>query len=409
MSTLALLGDASGPDAPRSPVAVTGHSSSTVFGTASLATRYADDLLLGAARDCHGAVARRLWKPLNVATLGAAKPSQVVHDGIAKAVYGGLGAGFRGAAKALDAADRRGLGPRTEDHPTGRFIVSTVHGLIGDRLVDETPQHAIRMAVRLDDADVPATPEALAAAFPEAAEQVVVFVHGLMEHDAHWHRRQGELPSYGEALAATGAWSPVHLRVNTGLPLKENGVALAALLDQLVAAWPTDVRRLALVGHSMGGLLIRAACAVTTDAGEPWNRLVTDVVLLGTPNLGAPLEKLVHVGARILGVLPEAAPFGRILDYRSPGILDLRRGLAGDVQHLPHARYRLVSATIGPSPYHPLSLALGDGLVMHRSAMGQSPRGDLFPDASTLHLGSAHHFDLLNHPDVHRKLQEWLA
>lgn len=409
MSVLVHSGEPSGRGAvPRTP-AVSGASSSTVFGTASLAARYADDLLLGAARDCHGAVARRIWKPLNVATLGAAKPSQVVHDGISRAVYGGLGAGFKGAARAFDAADRRGVGPRTEDHPTGRFIVSTVHGLIGDRLVEETPDSAIRMAVRLDDADVPATPDALATAFPDAAAQVVVFVHGLMEHDAHWRRREDELPSYGDALAATGDWTPVHLRVNTGLPLKENGIALAGLLDQLVEAWPVGVRRLALVGHSMGGLIIRAACAVTTDAREPWNRLVTDVVLLGTPNLGAPLEKLVNAGSRILGVLPEAAPFGRILDYRSHGILDLRRGLAGDVQHLPHARYRLVSATIGPSPYHPLSLALGDGLVMHRSAMGQSPRGDLFPEASTLHLGSAHHFDLLNHPEVHRKLKEWLA
>ena len=379
------------------------------FKVASLAARYADDLALGAVRDVHGAVAQRVWKPLTLATLGAGKPAQVVHDGITQALYGGIGVGLRGAATACDAADRRGLGPRTEDTATGRFVVSTVHGLIGDRLVEETPRSAIRMAVRVGGRDVPATPDALAAAFPDAAGRVVVFVHGLMEHDQHWFRRRGELPSYGEALSATGTWSPVHLRVNTGLPLKENGVALAALLDQLVEAWPVDVTRLALVGHSMGGLVIRAACAVTTEAGEPWNRLVTDVVTLGTPHLGAPLEKLVHGGSRVLSVFPEAAPIGRVLDYRSPGILDLRHGLAADVQHLPHARYRLVSATLGPSPYHPLSLALGDGMVMHRSALGRSPRGDLFPEASTLHLGSAHHFDLLNHPDVHRKLQEWLA
>ena len=47
-----------------------------------------------------------------------------------------------------------------------------------------------------------------------------------------------------------------------------------------------------------------------------------------------------------MGRLPESAPFGRILEYRSVGILDLRHGLARDVQNLPNARYRLVAATL---------------------------------------------------------------
>jgi hypothetical protein len=36
-------------------------------------------------------------------------------------------------------------------------------------------------------------------------------------------------------------------------------------------------------------------------------------------------------------------------------------------------------------------------------------RTEMFPGAETLHVPNAHHFDLLNHPDVHSKLQEWLA
>ena len=140
------------------------------------------------------------------------------------------------------------------------------------------------------------------------------------------------------------------MRVNTGLPIAENGVAMAALLDRLVESWPTDVRRISLVGHSMGGLVLRAACAVTTDSDSPWTDLVTDVVLLGAPHLGAPLERVVDKGVRVLGALPESAPFGRILEYRSTGILDLRHGLAADVQNLPHARYRLVAATLTRSP-----------------------------------------------------------
>lgn len=390
------------------PAAVQRPGQGTVYGTAALAARYADDLLVGAARDLHGAIARRVFAPVNTATLAGGKPVQVVHDGISRALYGGLSAGLRGGARACEAADRRGLGPRTEDTPAGRLVVSAVNGLIGDRLVEEAPGSAITLAIRVAGADVPPEPEALSAAFPHATDRLVVFVHGLMEHDEHWFRRTDELPSYGDQLASDG-WTPVYLRVNTGLSLSENGVALASLLDRTVSAWPVPVRRIALVGHSMGGLVVRAACAVQTEAGDPWTERVTNVVTLGTPHLGAPLERLVHVGARALGVLPESAPFGRILEYRSVGILDLRQGLAADVQHLPRARYSLVSATLGPTVWHPLSLALGDLLVRHPSAVGRSRRGEMFPGADTLHLPSATHFDLLNHPEIHRRLKEWLA
>jgi hypothetical protein len=159
----------------------------------------------------------------------------------------------------------------------------------------------------------------------------------------------------------------------------------------------------------MGGLIMRAACAVSTDAETPWNSLVTDVVTLGTPHLGAPLERGVAVGAKALGRLPEAAPFGRILEYRSTGILDLRAGLAADVQNLPHARYHLVAATLAASHRHPVSEALGDLLVRYPSALGRPRRGpDMFPGADRLHV-RGDHFDLLNHDEVYDALRTWLV
>lgn len=380
----------------------------TVLGTAALATEYADDLLVGAARDVHAAVAKRVFGLVNVATVGGGVAPQKAHDAVATTIYKSISVGLRAGSRALLAAERRDLGPRTDATPTGRFVLSVVNGLIGDRLAEEAPRQAIRMAVRRDCRDVPPTPEGLAAAFPAATGDVVVFVHGLMEHEGHWDRRSDQLPSYADALAAVG-WTPVRLRVNTGLPLTENGVALASLLDDLVAGWPVPVRRIAFVGHSLGGLLVRVACSLSTDATEQWNELVTNVVCLGTPHLGAPLERLVGLGVRALGVLPEAAPFGRILDQRSVGILNLAGGLPPDVQNLRHARYSLVSATLGPTVWHPLSLGLGDLLVTHRSALGRSRHGELFPGADTLHLPNADHFDLLNHPEIHRKLKEWLS
>ena len=206
-----------------------------------------------------------------------------------------------------------------------------MNGIIGDRLARERPRLAVPLAVRRDGRDVPLRDDALRSAFPDATGRVVVLLHGLSESETSFDRHRDRVgTTYAETLAALG-WTPVLLRVNTGLSLRANGVALAGLLQDLAEAWPVEVDRLALVGHSMGGLIARAACAVSSDAEQPWGRLVTDVVTLGTPHLGAPLAGGVGTGARALHRLPETAAFGRILDQRSVGVLDLVAGLDDDV------------------------------------------------------------------------------
>lgn len=384
-----------------------------IAGGVALAGQYAEELLVGTVRDVHRAVADRVFG-LTVRALPGARGPQTAHDRITEGLYGGLGAGVRAAAAGLWALDRRGVGPRLEARPGGRRVLSAVNGLVGDRLRDERPDVAIEMGVRRGARDVPLDPASLVTAFPEATGDLVVFLHGLGENDDSWDLRRDELGgTYGSRLAAETSWTPVFLRANTGLPIAENGIALSSLLDRLVSAWPVDVRRIALVGHSMGGLIMRAACAVDTDALTApwaWTDRVTDVVTLGTPHLGAPLERVVNVGARALGRFPESAPFGRILEYRSVGILDLRQGLAGDVQHLPHARYHLVAATLTASHRHPVGEVLGDLLVRYPSAVGKARRGrEMFPGADVLHVPGTDHFGLLNHPDVYAALKTWLA
>ena len=240
-----------------------------VLGALALAADTADELLLGTVRDVHGAVADRVYGLTGGPTRGVAQ----IHDQLSSAVYAGIGAGLRATSRGLREADRRGCGARIDESRRGRLVVSAVNGLMGDRLTEQQSELAISLAVRHRSRDVEATPEALAAAFPEATPDLVVFLHGLGEHDGHWNRRAAENGgSYGSRLAEESSWTPVYLRANTGLPIAENGVALASLLDRLVAAWPTEVRRIALVGHSMGGLIMRAACAVVTDAGHALER-----------------------------------------------------------------------------------------------------------------------------------------
>lgn len=389
----------------------------TLLDAASLLCEVADELVVRSARDTHLAVLDRVHGVGRAITRAPAGPVERAHRGIAGAVYGGLGVGLRAASRGLDRAAETGAGPRLETRAEGRFLAAAVNGLIGDRLLHERPQMAIPMAVRSAGADVPAETGALAAAFPQATGQVAIFLHGLCEDESAWGLgREQRGSSYPDALAALG-WTPVLLRANTGLPLRENGVALTALLRDVVASWPVPVTRVALVGHSMGGLIMRAAAAVAAEhPGEaaPWTSLVTDVVTLGTPHLGAPLATHVGHGSRGLGVLAETAAFSRILELRSAGVRDLVAGLSDDVPALPHARYRLVAATLTDTDAHPVIGALGDLLgdllVRPGSAEGRDRRGrTLFPDADVLRVGGTHHFGILNHDEVERALRDWLA
>ena len=362
---------------------------------------YADESLLGPARAIHEAVAGRVFGLVNRATGNSATMPQRLHDGIATTVYSSVGVSLQAGHRALRAG--RGRGPRLTT-PIGRTATSTANGFFGDRLVAEGFPIAIGTTVRVDGADVVADRASLAAAFPQAQRRIVVLVHGLAEHDQFWRYHREEVGStYPELIDELG-WTPVVVRYNSGLSLRENGVALSALLQDVVDAWPTHVDRIALLGHSMGGLIARAACPVSTGARMPWAARVTDLICLGTPHLGSDLAKVVRWGSKLMARVPETRGFATFLDTRSVGIDDLGDGLP-DLPAVPGVRYRLVAATLGASRRHPL----GDILVRVPSATGRTRSRDLFPHSDVVHLPHTDHFDLLNHPEVHTALRGWLS
>ena len=385
----------------------------SVVDALALAVLTVDDLLVATARDTHTAIARRAHGLVRVGVGSAATPVETLHGGVAALVYGSLGLTLKGAAKGLGMLGEAGVGPALDATPRGRFVRAAVNGLIGEELTRDHPQLAIEMGVRYDGRDVVLTPAGVAADFPDATGQLVIFLHGLCENEAYWnHHRDRTGTTYGEHMAKRG-WTPVYLRANTGLPLRENGVALAALVQRLVDAWPTEVTRIALVGHSLGGLIMRASSAVVAEGDAPvaWSELVSDVITLGTPHLGSWFAVSADRASRTLARAPEVAAFGRIIDRQAPGIHDLIEGLAEDVPPLPHANYRLVSATLTRTPQHPVARAIGDLLVTPQSATGRNKRTgtNLFPGAEVLRLANTDHFGLLNHPDVYTAMDRWLC
>src|SRR4051812_41459644 len=214
-----------------------------LLDAASLLTEVADELLLRTVRDTHYACADRVLGALGRPTRGAATVPGAVLRGVAAGVYGGLGLGLRGASAGLGALAAREIGPPLEQSSQGRLVSAVANGLIGDRLARERPRLAVPLAVRRGGRDVEPVRAALETAYPAATARVAVLLHGLSESEEAFDRGCGETGrTYAATLAELG-WTPVLLRANTGLAVRENGVALSALLQRLVEQWPVGVER----------------------------------------------------------------------------------------------------------------------------------------------------------------------
>lgn len=237
--------------------------------------------------------------------------------------------------------------------------------------------------------------------------KLCVLVHGLActEGIFAFPGSEPDAPvvSYGTKLRDDLGYTPFAVRYNTGLPVARNGEELAALLDELVAGYPVPVTEIVLIGHSMGGLVLRSACRVPSR----WTALVSHAVYLGTPHEGADLERLAHVASGVLRAVPDPITrlVGRILDLRSRGVKDLRNGAAargGDEDEpawwLPTARHHVVAGTLHADPAHPVSRLLGDVLVRVPSDPA-GPEVTVFPGVP--HLALAHD------ADVYARIREW--
>ncbi len=357
----------------------------------------------------HGAISERVFAALGES--GAA--FQRAHDTISRGAYQGVRGALFVLSRATGAAFERRAGPRAlSETAGGAAVIAAVNGLYGDRLLQEGNPLAQPLGVRVDGRPV----EHFVAATP----RLVVFLHGLAETEFAW--RYGGGPSYGDRLAERLGVTPVYIRFNSGLHISENGAALAALLDELVAA--ADVREIALVGHSMGGLVARSACHV----GGDWTQYLKHTISLGTPHLGAPLEQAVHALSAALHLAPETRPAARLLRRRSAGIRDLGHGSLVDedwrgqdpdalrararteVPLHEGATHCFVSATVTRSERHPLGRLVGDTLVLPPSASGRGrTRRVGFEDHNGLQVGGTHHLALLNHPEVYAQLERWLS
>jgi triacylglycerol esterase/lipase EstA (alpha/beta hydrolase family) len=376
--------------------------------------------------DMHEGIAKRAFRGVGP----AAAPVQLAHDRIARAAYGAARGLTRAIVRAGAAAVSAGMpedAASLAEAPGGRIVVGALNGMFGDRLERRANALALQMTVRRGERDVGLTRAELGRAFPDAAAKVAVFVHGLCETDDAWKLGGARHVPYGFRLQVELGYTPLFIRYNTGRHISDNGREFARLLDELVAGWPRDIHEIALIGHSMGGLVSRSACHY--GAGSGWATKVRHVFTLGAPHLGAPLEQLANRASVALARLPETRGLAKALNLRSSGIKDLRYGYlveedwleidcdaflrkaACEIPFPATANHYFVCATLARERDAPVSRIIGDMLVLPASAWHHEGRGKRlrFPVDHYRHVGGANHFDLLNHPAIYEQIRRWLS
>jgi pimeloyl-ACP methyl ester carboxylesterase len=341
------------------------------------------------------------------------------------------------------------------------FFLPVLNGALGDQLAARFDPRAIQMSFRRGGQDVPVAELRLT----EPRQKTVVYVHGLMGDELIWQTGFQDPPGsrrYGPRLAEETHSRALYLRFNSGLHLSENGRELNRLLTQLVETYPDAIGELVLVGHSMGGLIIRSAGHYASlneelrmrneKLGEeseskenspflilnssletaPWLAHLRSVFLIGTPNDGSWLEQNSHFTARLLeriNLFPTRF-LSKALNQRSNGIKDLRYSILVDedwqdahandltpprtaVPPLPGVHYHiLVGAWLRTSRPAALREYFGDGLVGKRSAHGHTTFGDeaglpAGVSVRTAVFSQQHHGGLLTHPEVFQYLKHW--
>ena len=357
------------------------------------------------------------------------KAPQEPTRGITGLVYKSVRGVTRLVGRGLDAglAPVIPLLPEGETTPGREAFVSALNGVYGDYLARTGNPLAVPMSVRRDGRRFDPRDAADDASASRPDGRLLLLVHGLCLNDLHWTR---EGHNHGVALAGDRGYTPLYLHYNSGLHVSSNGRDLAVLLEDLVERWPLPVEELAIVGHSMGGLIARSACHYGRMADHRWTRHLRKLVFLGTPHHGAPLERGGNLLDFVMGVSPYSAPFTRLGKMRSAGITDLRHGnvldddwdgrdrfaLSGDERQPVPLPERVdcyaVAATLGKRRDLLSERLLGDGLVPLASALGHHRKPEhalAFPKSHQWVGYEMGHLELLSRPEVYARLSAWLA
>jgi len=291
-------------------------------------------------------------------------------------------------------------------------ILSALNGVVGDYLALRHNALALPMHFK-KTAEPP-------------SDKLLILVHGLCMNDEQW-LWQGH--NHGAALAEQFGMSPVYVHYNTGLHISSNGQQFDQEMQKIIENWAVPINEIVIIGHSMGGLVVRSGLHYAQKRAADWQNLVRKICFLGTPHHGAPVERLGSYVDFVLQSLPFVQPFARLGKIRSAGIEDLRFGNITDEDWLhfdsrqklkdtrqivklpPNIAYFAAAAVLGASDCEWKVRILGDSLVQIESALGQHREKEknlAFAPQNTRVFYNTNHFELLGSKEVYAQLLEWL-
>lgn len=303
--------------------------------------------------------------------------------------------------------------------PKLHFFVGALNGLLGDYLLEQHNPLGLPMVLYDHYGQLQQG---------ELAGRVVIFAHGLGMNHLDWSTQH--FAGIGEKLLAQRDNNTMlYLNYNTGRRISANGHSLTNVLQDLINRHPR-ITHIDLIGHSMGGLVMRSALFYGKQNMQPWVYMVENLVCLGSPHHGAVLERFGFSLQERFGRFPLTKLISHIVNIRSNGILDLRHGSVrdDDWEHntmrigqiddhrkpapLPsHINTFLVAGTIEFKNKNHRSLKIiGDYLVSVKSALGEhpNPRFHLkLPESHKAVFYGLNHFDIQHNAGVAEQIAKW--
>lgn len=303
--------------------------------------------------------------------------------------------------------------------PSLHFLVGVLNGILGDYLLKYQNPVSLPMVLYDHYGELQ---------HGELSGRIVIFAHGLCMNHLEWSNPQHG--GIGEKLLAQRDHNTMlYLNYNSGRRISANGRSLANTLQDLVRRNP-NISSIDLIGHSMGGLVLRSALFYGKQNIHHWLHLTENLVCLASPHHGAVLERFGFILQDKLGHFPFVKIIRHIVNIRSNGILDLRYGSVRD-DDWEHSTARIGGMDDNRKPA-PLSShintyfvagsvayknrknrhleVLGDYLVSVKSALGEhpDPRFQLkLPASHKAIFYGVNHFEIHYHAQVAEQLVKW--
>ncbi len=268
-------------------------------------------------------------------------------------------------------------------------IAAILNGLNGDILEENNDPLAIKMHFRYRNKDISVDKLVDYYDFNQFDGRVCILIHGLMGDEYMWKKiKANDENKIGDWLEKNENQHVLYLRYNTGLHISENGRALSNLFEEFMNQYGNKIKQLVLIGHSMGGLLIRSAGYYADIQRQNWLERLKTIFLIGVPNKGSYLAQIGFFVGHIFRKIDISHDdyIAKFMDVRSNGIKDLSFAYltdddwlnknSGDLENytvskvrpISGVKYYLIGGILGKKN-NILSSYFGDGLVGSTSAL----------------------------------------